>query len=156
MLNKASSLGTLANPVRFYDFLDAATSSIVSDPELGNLSNLIGLQRELKRIGLDNVNFLHRCRSLPYAPDPNRLAPGADAELLWEDLRTDSRLSYRFLEDATSGAEGDQFADEQPDSAPLIGEGGTVVDSAALTASAPARSEAISDEEAEEFGFCRS
>jgi LCP family protein required for cell wall assembly len=153
MLNKASSLGTMANPMRFYDFLTAATRSVVSDPELGNLSDLIGLQRNLKRIGLDNVVFLTMPVG-PYAPDPNRLAPGPDADLLWQDLRTDRRLHYRFIEDATKGTDVADDGAAVPSSTPVQRDG-IVVDQIRLAA-APLRAEGISDEEAEEFGLCPS
>lgn len=149
MLNKASSLGTLANPKRFYDFLDAATQSVVSDPELGNLSNLIGLQRDLDRIGMKYVTFL-TMPVAPYAPDPNRLSPGPDAEVLWNDLRRDQRLRYRFMEDSVSGADVDDTGGDSPSSAPLRDADGALVDSIALAS----ETDGISEAEAEEFGLC--
>lgn len=148
MLDKASALGTLANPVRFYDFLDAATRSIVTDPVLGDLGNLIGLQRDVKRIGMHRVAFL-TMPVAPYAPDPNRLAPGEDADLLWSDVRTDRRLHWRFLEDATTGSlKGPDEADD--DSAGPLEAAGLEL------AAATVRTEdkGISREEAEEFGLC--
>ena len=89
MANKAISAGTLANPVRLYNFLDAATSSLTTDPGLASLKQLGGLAKQLKDIGLDKIQFL----SIPfetYEPDPNRLqlAPGADA--IWDKLREDA------------------------------------------------------------------
>ena len=43
MANKAISAGTLLNPVRLYNFLDAATKSLTTDPELASLNKLRGL-----------------------------------------------------------------------------------------------------------------
>ena len=153
MLNKASSLGTLANPKKLYDFLSAATGSVVTDPELGDLGTLIGLQRNLNRIGLNRVSFLTMPVG-PYAPDPNRLAPGPDADLLWQDLRTDRRLHWRFLEDATRGTDVADDGTASPSSAPLQRDG-VVVDTIRLAA-AGLDDKGISDEEAEEFGLCPS
>ena len=151
MLNKATALGTLANPVRLYSFLDAATRSVVSDPELGNLSNLIELQRELKRIGLKHVTFLTMPVG-PYAPDPNRLAPGQDADLLWQDLRSDKQLHWRFLDGATTGDDVSSDGKAVPSSAPVRRDG-VVVDRIRL-ASSPLHGKGMSDQEAEEFGLC--
>jgi LCP family protein required for cell wall assembly len=148
MLNKASELGTVANPVKLYNFLDAATGSVITDGELGTLENLIGLQRQLKRIGLANVQFLTMPVG-PFAPDPNRLAPGEDAPLLWQDLRTDRLLHGRFLEDVTSGT--DVSDDGRASSSGMsLGD-----DSIQLTA-APTRDKGMSDEEAEALGLCPS
>lgn len=106
MLSKASSVGTMANPLRFYNFLDAATENLETDPLLGKLENLIGLQNDLDDIGLDNVNFL-TMPVAPYAPDPNRLAVGPGASQLWREINDDQPLSPRFLEEGTSAAEGE-------------------------------------------------
>ena len=58
MANKAISAGTLANPVKLYNFLDAATKSLTTDPELANLKELGGLANQLRNIGLDKIQFL--------------------------------------------------------------------------------------------------
>ncbi len=104
MVNKAISAGTLANPVRLYKFLDAATSSLTTDTELANLRQLADMGQQLKDIGLDKVQFL----TVPfetYEPDPNRLqiAPGADR--LWARLRNDKPLTRRQAESVTTTAE---------------------------------------------------
>jgi LCP family protein required for cell wall assembly len=91
MTNKAISLGTLANPVKLYSFLDAATKSLTTDPELASLKNLAGLARQVQNIGLDNIQFL----TVPfesYEPDPNRLVWAPEAEGLWDRLRMDRPL----------------------------------------------------------------
>jgi LCP family protein required for cell wall assembly len=91
MANKAISLGTLANPVKLYSFLDAATKSLTTDPGFANLKDLAGLGNQLKGIGLDNIAFL----TVPfetYEPDPNRLVWAPEADKLWKKLKHDQPL----------------------------------------------------------------
>jgi LCP family protein required for cell wall assembly len=101
MANKVVSAGTLANPVRLYRVLDAATKSLTTDSDLASLKKLAGLAKSLKGIGLDNIQFL----TVPfraYPPDPNRLqwAPGANR--LWFLMRHDKPLGKRFLGGVTT------------------------------------------------------
>jgi LCP family protein required for cell wall assembly len=105
MANKAISAGTLLNPVRLYNFLDAATKSLTTDPDLASLNKLRGLAGQLKDIGLKQIQFL----TVPfesYAPDPNRLQFAPEAEELWEKIRNDEPLPDKFGKDVTSAAEG--------------------------------------------------
>ena len=91
MANKAISVGTLANPVRLYSFLDAATKSLTTDPGLADLKKLASLGGQLKNIGLENIQFL----TVPfesYEPDPNRLVWAPEADKLWDRLRMDKPL----------------------------------------------------------------
>jgi hypothetical protein len=95
------SAGTLANPVKLYGFLDAATKSLTADRQLASLTRLADLAKEVSDIGLDRVQFL----TMPittYEPDPNRLAPAADAEAFWDRIRLDRPLSKAQRAGATS------------------------------------------------------
>ena len=58
MVEKVVSKGTLANPVRLYRFLDAATQSLTTDTGFAHLKELASLGSSLKNIGLDNVQFI--------------------------------------------------------------------------------------------------
>ena len=103
MASKAVSAGTLVNPVRLYSFLDAATSSLSTDPELASLKKLADLATSLDGIGLDHIQFL----TVPfqaYAPDPNRLewAPAADA--LWRRIRNDQPIGSKLAAEVTTAA----------------------------------------------------
>jgi LCP family protein required for cell wall assembly len=104
MANKAISAGTLANPVRLYNFLDAATNSLTTDPGLASLQRLGGLAKQLKDIGLDKIQFL----SIPfetYAPDPNRLQLAPAADDIWAKLRKDQSLSRKQSLGITTAAQ---------------------------------------------------
>jgi LCP family protein required for cell wall assembly len=104
MANKAISAGTLLNPVRLYNFLDAATSSLTTDPSLASLNKLRELAGQLKNIGLSEIQFL----TVPfesYPADPNRLQWAPEADKLWERIRLDEPLSGRLGQGVTSAAE---------------------------------------------------
>ncbi|MFE1790810.1 LCP family protein [Streptomyces sp. NPDC059525] len=86
---KVSSNGVLLNPAKLYPVLDAATSSVTTDPGLASLRGLYELARGVRDIPADQVKFLTVPRR-PYAADPNRdelVQP--DAARLFERLRAD-------------------------------------------------------------------
>ncbi|MFI0506063.1 LCP family protein [Streptomyces albogriseolus] len=89
LVNKVRSNGILLNPVKLYPVLDAATSSLTTDPELASLRGLYELVRGLRDIPPDGVQFLTVPRE-SYAEDVNRdqLAQPA-AGKLFERLRKD-------------------------------------------------------------------
>jgi LCP family protein required for cell wall assembly len=103
MANKAVSMGTLANPVRLYNFLDAATKSLTTDPGLANLKTLADLANQLRSIGLSQIQFL----TVPfetYQPDPNRLQWAPSANRLWYRIRNDLPLTHGQSRDVTTAA----------------------------------------------------
>jgi LCP family protein required for cell wall assembly len=104
MANKAISAGTLANPVKLYNFLDAATKSLITDPGLANLKSLAGLANQVRNIGLDNIQFL----TVPwetYEPDPNRLAWAPEARRLWWLIKHDKPLTRELSKGVTTAAD---------------------------------------------------
>ncbi|MFF5160648.1 LCP family protein [Streptomyces sp. NPDC000348] len=93
LVNKVSGNDVLLNPVKLYPVLDAATSSLTTDPGLANLRGLYELARGLREIPTERVRFLTVPRE-PYAGDVNRdqLAQPA-AEELFTRLRTDGPVT---------------------------------------------------------------
>lgn len=92
MINKVVSAGTLANPVRLIKFLEAATSSLITDKAFSHLGALAGLGRSLQHIGLSKVKFI----SVPYEADPadsNRVLWAPAAKQLWNRILHDLPLS---------------------------------------------------------------
>ncbi|MFB6846295.1 LCP family protein [Streptomyces sp. NPDC056373] len=92
LVNKVRSNDVLLNPVKLYPVLDAATSSLTTDPDLASLRGLYDLVRGLRDIPMEQVQFLTVPRE-SYAYDANRdqlVEPAADR--LFERLRTDAPL----------------------------------------------------------------
>ncbi|MBN0045957.1 LCP family protein [Streptomyces actuosus] len=89
LVNKVQSSGVLLNPVKLYPVLDAATSSLTTDPDLASLHGLYQLVRGVRDIPTERVQFLTVPRE-SYSSDANRdqLAQPA-AERLFERLRRD-------------------------------------------------------------------
>ncbi|MCC0097865.1 LCP family protein [Streptomyces flavotricini] len=93
LVKKVQSTGVLLNPGRLYPLLDAATSSVTTDPGLASLRGLYELVRSIRDIPAEQVKFLTVPRR-PYVADPNRdelVQP--EAARLFEQLRTDKPLT---------------------------------------------------------------
>lgn len=105
MANKAISAGTLVNPPRLYQFLDAATKSLITDEELANLRDLAGLANQVRNIGLDKIQFM----TVPwewYPEDPNRVQWAEPAaQRLWNRLEQDLTLTRKQAKDVTTAAD---------------------------------------------------
>lgn len=113
---KVSSNGVLLNPAKLYPLLDAATSSVTTDPGLASLRGLYELVRGVRDIPADQVKFLTVPRR-PYAADPNRdelVEP--DAARLFERLRADRPVTVTAPEPPPS-------PDPEPAGAPRDGSG---------------------------------
>ncbi|GAA2764520.1 LCP family protein [Streptomyces paradoxus] len=108
LVNKVRSNDVLLNPAKLYPVLDAATSSLTTDPELASLRGLYALVRGLRDIPMEQVQFLTVPRE-SYAYDANRdqlVEPAA--KRLFERLRTDTPV---VVEDngPREGAYGDSY-----------------------------------------------
>ncbi|WP_447039397.1 LCP family protein [Streptomyces sp. DSM 118878] len=89
LVNKVQSNDVLLNPGKLYPVLDAATSSLTTDPALANLRGLYELVRGMRNIPTERVQFLTVPRK-SYLYDANRdelVEPAA--EKLFTRLRTD-------------------------------------------------------------------
>jgi LCP family protein required for cell wall assembly len=96
MAHQAISANTLANPIKLYKFLDAATKSLTVDTDLGSLSKLVGLGYDFRHIGLDHIQFL----TTPWETDPsdpNRVVWAPGAANVWKALNNDQVLSKQML-----------------------------------------------------------
>ncbi|WP_327253039.1 LCP family protein [Streptomyces sp. NBC_01244] len=93
LVKKVQSNGVLLNPARLYPLLDAATSSVTTDPGLASLRGLYELVRGVRDIPTDQIKFLTVPRR-PYAADANRdELRQPDATQLFRRLRADQPLT---------------------------------------------------------------
>ncbi|MEV7419362.1 LCP family protein [Streptomyces sp. NPDC089919] len=113
LVTKVQSNGVLLNPAKLYPLLDAATSSLTTDPGLASLRDLYELVRGMREIPTDRTQFLTVPRQ-PYAANPNRdelLEP--DASQLFRQLRLDKAVPLTApkpspsTEQATAGRSGE-------------------------------------------------
>jgi LCP family protein required for cell wall assembly len=96
MAHRAISANTLANPIKLYKFLNAATKSLTLDSDLGSISKLVGLGYQFRHIGLDHIQFL----TTPWEADPsdpNRVVWSPQAETLWQEIANDEVLPRSVL-----------------------------------------------------------
>ncbi|WP_225840415.1 LCP family protein [Streptomyces sp. NK08204] len=110
LVSKVQSSDVLLNPVELYPVLDAATSSLTTDPELASLRGLYQLVRGLRGIPTEHVQFLTVPRE-SYVYDSNRdqlVEP--EAERLFARLRADEPVAV--------AARTPRQHDPQPDASP--------------------------------------
>lgn len=93
LVNKVQSNDVLLNPARLYPMLDAATSSLTTDPDLASLRGLYDLVRGMRNIPTERVQFLTVPRT-SYVYNANRdqlVKPAADK--LFALLRADAPVT---------------------------------------------------------------
>ena len=148
MIEKVVSKGTLANPVRLYRFLDAATQSLTTDTGFASLKELASLGSSLKNIGLDNIQFI-TIPNEPYTEDPNRLQLAPESSQVWRKIRFDKPLGKFGAEAVTPGRK----PGETPTPSATPSESGSASPTPSPTKDAEA-AEAKRKEAAEEAGLC--
>ncbi|MFJ8083805.1 LCP family protein [Streptomyces sp. NPDC096205] len=114
LVNKVRSNDVLLNPVKLYPVLDAATSSLTTDPPLASLRGLYELVRGLRDIPTERVQFLTVPReSYVYNANRDQLVEPA-AQKLFARLRSDAPISVAKevpRDSATNGATDSQSPD---------------------------------------------
>ena len=91
MVQEATSSGLLLRPDKLFRFLDAATKSLTTDPELANLNALREVAQSVVGLKSSQVRFV----TVPveaYPPDHNRVQWTSAAPALWKSLRDDTAL----------------------------------------------------------------
>jgi LCP family protein required for cell wall assembly len=90
LVSKVQSNDVLLNPVKLYPVLDAATSSLTTDPDLASLRGLYELVRSVRDIPTERVQFLTVPReSYVYNANRDQLVE-PEAQKLFERLRVDA------------------------------------------------------------------
>lgn len=92
-----------------YRFLDAATSTLTTGEQLGSIPTLAGLAYSIRGIDLEEIAFT----TMPFEWAGNRVRPAADAEVLWEALRSDEPIEATLT--ATGDAPTQEPADDETD-----------------------------------------
>ncbi|WP_095934779.1 LCP family protein [Streptomyces sp. Tue6028] len=133
LVNKVRSNDVLLNPAKLYPVLDAATSSLTTDPGLASLRGLYDLVRGMRNIPTEHMQFLTVPRT-SYSGNANRdqLVQPAAREL-FSRLRSDTPVEVS--------------KDLPEDSAQLAGKKGVKTTSSQTSCSCPA-----SDDNAESDG----
>ncbi|MCW2783499.1 MAG: LytR family transcriptional regulator [Marmoricola sp.] len=101
MIKKVVSAGTLANPIRLFNFLKAATKSLTTDQAFASLKTMASLGKQLESVGLSHVQFI-TVPWQPYPPDPNRVEWSPSSSALWNLIKHDRRLGSQFNGDSVS------------------------------------------------------
>lgn len=91
MVQEVTSTGLLARPDRLIGVLDAGTKSLTTDPELASVTSLASIARSVQALPPEHVSFL-TIPTEPWPQDENRVVWTADADLVWDAIRTDSPL----------------------------------------------------------------
>ena len=103
VMQEATSTELLLQPTKLYSFLNAATSSLTTDPELG-IGTMRDMAASVRGIGLDQIQFV-TVPTEPYPADPNRVQWKASADEIWSALRDDRQIgAKRPSAAATAGA----------------------------------------------------
>ncbi len=107
LIQKVTSSDVLFNPLELYNFLDAVTSSVTTDPGIGSIRSMASVAVRVREIGLDSIEFT----TVPYEaypPDPNRVQwKQPEADELWRRLRLDEPLTTKpTAAPSTSGSAG--------------------------------------------------
>ncbi|MFE2424819.1 LCP family protein [Streptomyces hokutonensis] len=93
LVNKVQSDDVLFNPAKLYPVLDAATSSLTTDPDLASLRGLYELVRGVRDIPTEHVQFLTVPReSYIYNANRDQLVE-PEAEKLFARIRTDATVA---------------------------------------------------------------
>ena len=95
MINKVISAETLTKPYRVFKFIEAATRSIVTDPELASLHKMSVMARQLRETRLDDIEFI-TVPFMEYPPNHNRLIWAPEADELWKRILADKPLDKRL------------------------------------------------------------
>lgn len=85
------SRGTLTNPSKLYDVIDASLDSASFSEDLGSGSALSGLAYELRSVDSEDIEF-HTVPVTEWPEDPNRVIWTDEADEYWEALKNDEQI----------------------------------------------------------------
>lgn len=103
MIREAMSAQLLTSPTRTYQFLDAATKSLSTDPDFASVTALASVANSLRTIETQNIRFV----SMPWEPyvrNAARVQPSSAAEGVWKIMREDSPWPTPSASPSASGS----------------------------------------------------
>ncbi|HLS61815.1 MAG TPA: LCP family protein [Ruania sp.] len=109
MVDQVLERNILTESGELYRFLQAATSSLTTGDEIGNLTTMAGLGYSLRNIGMADVNFA----TVPFDWAGNRVRPNYLSEELWDSIRADEPMA--LPEDQQDDADDEDASDETSD-----------------------------------------
>lgn len=95
-----------------YRFLDAATSTVATGSQIGQIPTLAGLAYSLRGIDAEHITFA----TMPFIPAGNRVRPAAEAQTLWAAMAADQPIEATLT--ATGEAPTEEPTDADPGTAP--------------------------------------
>lgn len=90
IIREALKLNLLTNMPSLYSFLDAATKSLSTGPQIGSLTTMAGLAYSVRNIDPASVMFL----TTPVRWAGDQIYIGADAQRVWDNIKADRPLNY--------------------------------------------------------------
>lgn len=99
--NEIFSSGTLSQPTKLYQVLDATTQSLQTSTGLGNISTLAGLAQSVSGLSVDSINFA----TMPWVYSGNRVKVGDSASIVWNALANDEPFTVTTADDGTAVAQ---------------------------------------------------
>lgn len=87
---EATSKGLLLRPDKLYGFLNAATKSMTTDPQMG-FGTMTSLANSVRNLGVDKIEFV-TVPTQVYPKDPNRVEWRDSAAKIWAAIRADQPL----------------------------------------------------------------
>lgn len=88
LMRSVKSQDTLTNVTKLYGLARAATQNMTLSSNLNSLDTMVALANALAAVPLQNIAFVRLPVAASYS-QPGRVEPTADAEAMWELLRTD-------------------------------------------------------------------
>lgn len=103
MVEQVLDRNILTQSGELYRFLQAATSSLTTGDEIGDLTAMAGLAYSLREIDMENVNFA----TVPFDWAGNRVRPNYLSDELWDSIRADETMALPDDPDAEAEGEGE-------------------------------------------------
>lgn len=89
MVEQVLDRNIMTDSGELYRFLQAATSSLTTGEQIGNLTTMAGLAYSLRGIDMDDVNFA----TVPFDWAGNRVRPNYLSDELWASIRADEPMA---------------------------------------------------------------